>query len=315
MTAAKGTDAEVIELVEAHGPAEAARRLNVSVRALVSRRRRLEEKLGRRINGPEHQAAKPINSHPHRIVLDIPTGTVLVGGDAHYWPGPASTAHRAFVAFIKDLKPRAVVVNGDVFDGARISRHPPIGWAKMPTVQEELEAGQERMHEIDLACPRGCEKIWNLGNHDSRLETRLALVAPEYAQVRGTSLQDHFENWRPAWACWINDDVVIKHRFSGGMYAPRNNTLKAGKSMVTGHLHSAKVMPFTDYNGTRYGVDAGCLADTYGQQFRDYTEDGPRDWISGFCVLTFKDNRLLWPELVTVVDERHVQFRGEIIEV
>jgi hypothetical protein len=315
MVAAKCTDAEFIELVETYGLAETARRVGCSIRNVAGRRRRMEERLNRRINVPEHPRATPIASHPHRITLTIHDGVVLVGGDAHYWPGPASTAHRAFVAFVKKLKPVAVIANGDMFDGARISRHPPIGWAHTPTVKDELEVVQERMHEIERACPRGCEKIWNLGNHDARFETRIATVAPEYADVNGTSLQDHFNNWRPAWACWINDNVVIKHRFSGGMYAPRNNTLKAGKSMVTGHLHSAKVMPFTDYNGTRFGVDAGCLADTYGQQFRDYTEDSPRDWISGFCVLTFKNGILLWPELVTVLSEGRVQFRGEIIEV
>lgn len=315
MAAPKCSDAELIELIEAHGTEETARRLGVCSRAIRSRRRRLEAKLSRRINTPEHPRAHPIESHPHRIALTVPDGIVIVGGDAHYWPGPASAGHRAFVAFIKRLKPKAVIANGDMFDGARISRHPPIGWAHTPTVKDELEAVQDRLHEVVMAMPRGCRKLWPLGNHDQRLETRLALSAPEYAEVTGTSLQDHFPLWEPCWSVWINDTVVVKHRFSGGMYAPRNNVLKAGKSMITGHLHSAKVMPFTDYNGTRWGVDAGCLADAYGDQFRDYTEDSPRDWISGFCVLTFKGGELLWPELVTVRDAGSVQFRGEIIKV
>jgi hypothetical protein len=85
--------------------------------------------------------------------------------------------------------------------------------------------------------------------------------------------------------------------------------------MVTGHLHSAKVTPCTDYNGTRYGVDTGCLADTYHPAFQGYCEDSPRDWRASFCVLTFVDGQLLMPELVLVWDQTHVQFRGEIIEV
>jgi hypothetical protein len=119
--------------------------------------------------------------------------------------------------------------------------------------------------------------------------------------------------WKPCWSTWINDDVVVKHRFKGGMHAPQNNTLWSGRTMVTGHLHSAKVQPITDYNGTRYGVDTGCLAETFGEQFRDYTEDNPRNWRSGFCVLTFKGGKLLQPELVLAWDERHVEFRGEVI--
>jgi hypothetical protein len=108
---------------------------------------------------------------------------------------------------------------------------------------------------------------------------------------------------------------VIKHRYKGGAHAPFNNTITAGVSIITGHLHSQKVSPFSDYNGTRYGVDTGCLADPYHDAFQDYTEDNPKDWRSGFCVLTFHDGCLLPPELVTKWDEHHVYFRGSLHEV
>ena len=84
---------------------------------------------------------------------------------------------------------------------------------------------------------------------------------------------------------------------------------------MTGHLHSLKVTPLSDYNGTRFGVDTGTLADPYGPQFTDYTEDNPTDWRSGFVVLTFRDSRLLWPEVVHVVAEGLAEFRGELLSV
>lgn len=314
MVAAKSTDAEFIRLFEEIGPTETAKRLGVTNKNVYQRRRGIERKHSIRINGPEHHNAKPVAEHPSRVTLEIKTGVVLVGGDAHYWPGDPSTAHRAFVKFAKDMKPKAVIMNGDAFDGARISRHPPISWAEQPTVQQEIEVVQDRLHEIAMACPKGCRKAWPLGNHDARFETRLATAAPEYANVNGVSLHDHFPVWEPCWSVWINDDVVVKHRFKGGMHAPHNNTLWGGRTVVTGHLHSAKVQPISDYNGTRYGVDAGCLADPDHKAF-DYTEDNPRNWRSGFCVLTFKDGKLLMPELVTVWDDKSVQFRGEIIRV
>ena len=55
----------------------------------------------------------------------------------------------------------------------------------------------------------------------------------------------------------VNGNVVIKHRMKGGIHAAHKNTLHAGTTMVTGHLHSLKVTPFSDYNGTRWGVDTG----------------------------------------------------------
>jgi hypothetical protein len=85
--------------------------------------------------------------------------------------------------------------------------------------------------------------------------------------------------------------------------------------MVTGHLHSLKVTPWSDYTGDRYGVDSGTLAETDGPQFINYVEASPVNWRSGFVVLTFKDGRLLWPEVVKKWDDNSVQFRGEVIAV
>lgn len=252
--------------------------------------------------------------YPHRAILTIDDGVVLVGSDAHYWPGLISTAHRAFVRACRLLQPKAVILNGDMLDGATISRHPPIGWEQRPTLVDEIETVKERLAEIESAAPNA-RKIWTLGNHDGRFETRLATVAPEYAKLHGVHLKDHFPTWGAAWSCWINDDVVVKHRFKGGVHAAHNNALHAGKTMVTGHMHSLKVTPFTDYQGTRWGVETGTLADPEGPQFVDYTEDGPKNWRSGFVVLTFHKGRLLWPEVVHVIGEGEVEFRGQVYNV
>jgi hypothetical protein len=123
--------------------------------------------------------------------------------------------------------------------------------------------------------------------------------------------------WMPCWSLWINEDIVVKHRYKNGIHATHNNTIWSGKTMITGHLHSLKVTPFTDYDGTRFGVDTGTLAEVGGPQFTDYLEDNPVNWRAGFVVLTFWNGRLLDPELVRVLDEEKglVVFRGQVIEV
>lgn len=249
-----------------------------------------------------------------RLAVNVRNGTVLVGSDAHYLPGYATAAHRGFVKLCAELKPTVVVMNGDLFDGAAISRWPRIGWEARPNVKQELHAVTERLSEIEAAVP-GAAKVWTLGNHDMRYELRLAQVAPEYEGTPGFTLKEHFPLWRPCWSIWVNDDVVIKHRFKNGVHAAYNSTVHAGKSLVHGHLHSLKVYPFTDYNGTRYGCDAGTMADAFGGAFEGYMEDNPRSWRSGFLVLTFHNGKLLIPEMVSVFDENSVQFRGKVISV
>lgn len=319
MTAARCSDADFIALFERLGAAETARRLKLNERKVFERRVNLEKKIGRQIKSPNiaKGVTRLAEEHPGRLQFDIADGIVLAASDPHYWPGKASTAHRAFVRFCKELKPKIVIMNGDVLDGAGISRHAPIGWEHRPSLIQEIESCQERLGEIVEACSgRKTLFVWPLGNHDARFETRLATVAPEYAKIKGVHLSDHFgAEWQPCWSAFINDNVVVKHRFKSGIHAPHNNTMWAGRTMVTGHLHSLKVQALSDYNGTRWGVDTGTMADPYGEQFADYTEDSPRSWRSGFAVLTFYHGELLWPEVVHAVRPGIVDFRGQLLEV
>lgn len=313
------SDEEFIKLFTTIGPTKLAKKFDISVRGVFKRRDRLEQYYKNVLHTPNLSRERRVHAveHPPRYQIEVNDGVVLVGADAHIWPGPKSTAMRAFIKFCKGVdgeRPKAVIMNGDVLDFPQISRHLPIGWETLPTVENEIESAQDILSEIEKATFKA-EKIWCLGNHDGRFETRLANLAPEYAKVHGVHLRDHFPNWTPCWSTWINDDTVIKHRFKGGIHAVYNNTVQSGTHIVTGHLHSAKVTPFTDYNGTRYGVDTGCLAETFARAFTDYMEENPRNWRSAFCVLTYYKGKLLIPELVLTLDEEHVQFRGKVISV
>lgn len=248
-----------------------------------------------------------------RVSTVLENGKIVIFSDAHYWPGYISTAHRALIQVIKTEKPAIVVCNGDAFDGAQISRFGRNQWSKAPTVVEELKAVKERLGEVEKAA-KGAKLFWPFGNHDSRFETALSNKVSEFEGVEGFHLKDHFPLWTPCWSLFINDDIVIKHRIRGGVHATRNNTLAAGRTTVTGHLHQLKVTPFADYNGNRYGIDCGTLADPYGPQFQ-YAEDNPQDWRSGFIVLSIRDGSLLHPLIAQVRSEGEVEYKGEIIQV
>lgn len=319
MPRAKVTEDDFIRLFESCGAAETARRLNVAPTNVFQRRRRIEAERGIEIRNPvipNKNAWTHVRGYqkPQALHAVVENGVVLVGSDSHYWPGIVSTAHRAFVKFCRTLKPSIVIKNGDELDCARLSPFPAIGWARRPTMRREVETAKLRLREIAKASGVA-ERYWPLGNHDARFETRLVTFAPDYARRHGVHLGDHFPDWTPCWSVWINGDTVVKHRFKGGLHATTANALWSGKNIVTGHLHACQARPLTDYNGTRWGVDCGTLADIYGPQFNDYLEDNPRNWRSGFAVLTFRNRKMLQPELVLVHDETHVDFRGQLIEV
>lgn len=311
----KTTDQEFIAAWQEHGGKieDVAAAVGVDARRVLTRRRAIEQRHGIQLVAGKKALDMVIKANRAVVELTVPDGVIIVGSDAHVWPGEWTTAQRAFHHFAKKLKPAAIILNGDVFDGARVSRHPSIGWEKTPTVKDELDAVGKFLAPLEKI--PGAKKIWTLGNHDLRIESRIANTLPELAGVKGVHLKDFFPAWAPCWRVDINDDLVVKHRLANGLHAVYNNTLKSGRSIATGHLHSLKVTPWTDYNGTRYGIDTGTLADIDGEQFLNYTEAGPTNWRSGFAVLTFKAGRLLWPEIVAKVDDEHVEFRGELIRV
>ena len=319
------SDKEFEDYYRTKGPRWISRQIKINRKSIQQRRDELEKKTGRKIRAEEritmaghrlppddleYYIAEPIG----RLLHTVKNGVVLIGSDAHYWPGVITAAHKAFVQFCKELKPTIVIKNGDELDGASISRHPPIGWERHPTLVEEIECVKERLEEIRLAAPKGTKLYWPAGNHDMRFEMRLATVAPEYAKINGIHLKDHFPWWEPCWSVWINNEVVVKHRYKSGIHAPWNNAITAGKTIITGHLHSLKVYPVTDYNGTRWGVDCGTLSEPFGPQF-NYAEDNPRNQRSGFVVLTFVDGMMLQPETVRVIDNDRVDFRGKIVRI
>jgi hypothetical protein len=310
----KISDEEFLRLWdELKSPVKVARLTGISERRVHSRRRSLESKLNLNL-----LTGKPIHIQKARHEAGLTDGIAIIFSDAHFWPGLRTTAFKGLLWAINELKPHVVIANGDIFDGSSISRHARINWSAVPNVKQELQACQEALKEIEDACEKArhhTQLIWPLGNHDSRFETRLSEVASQFEGIVGTALKDHFPKWHPCWSCWLSDNVVVKHRYKGGVHATHNNTVNSGVTTITGHLHSLKVTPFGDYNGTRWGVDTGTLAEIDGPQFIDYLEDGPVNWRSGFAVITMKDGKPLWPELVSKHAEGIINFRGQLIDV
>lgn len=311
---AKCSDEEFARLFQSLGATETARQLGCNERSVYARRARLAQ--FEPIAAPTRQTVE----FPGRVPLSIKNGTVLIGGDAHIWPGPASTCMRAFKKFCDDIKPTAVILNGDVLDFPRISRHPQ-NWESAPDPQEEIEAAQDYLSDLVQACSRKTHKVWTIGNHDQRFEGMIANSIPQYRGVKGVHLADHFPAWQKAMSCMINEDVrggetMVKHiPKGGGMNATRGSALNGGISFVHNHLHAQNVRPISDYRyHDHYGVDTGMLADKEHRAF-GYCQDSPLDWRPGFALLTYKDGVLMPPELVTKMSPNTVWFRGQVHKV
>ena len=319
----KKSDDDFIALWKKLGsPTLVGKELGVNPRSALTRRRNLEIRYN--IKLPTHNSQrdekkeKPkkidLAAHNVRRGIDVDkVKRVIVFSDAHFTDTP-TTAFKALLKMIKEFKPQVIVCNGDAFDGQVLSRFPSINYDQKPTVLEELKACRYHLDEIEKVRPAGCRLIWTLGNHDMRYEAWLVNKVPEYSGVDGFSLKYHFPNWETCWSFWVGEDTIIKHRHRGGRNAGYANLQAAGNTnIITGHTHVLAIQPITNYQGTYWGVQTGCLADPMSPTF-EYCEDGPKDWRSGFVMLSFDQGRMLMPEMIMVSDEQNgeYEFRGKI---
>jgi hypothetical protein len=305
------SDEEIITAMKRFGSTKlAAEFVGMSVRGFGQRKAKIQ--MDRGIPLPAYCAPQESKRNTYipenRRVIEhtVENGHVFIASDCHYWPEESTTAHKAFVKLITEFKPMSLVLNGDVFDGARISRHAALMGTNPPTPKQEIEACQDRLDEIAKAS-KNAVKLWTYGNHDVRLFNYIAQNAPELSEF--SDLFAYFPGWHTGWRIDINGSVIIKHRYHNGIHSTWNNALKSGRSIITGHLHQLKITPFSDYDGRRWGVDSGTLAEPYSDQFV-YTEMNSVNWCSGFAVLTFENGKLLPPELCEVIGGV-AYFRGQ----
>lgn len=241
---------------------------------------------------------------PQMLSYEVIDGCVLVGGDLHLWPGHMPLMWQAFCAVAHKLRPQAIVLNGDMIDGARVSRHGALLGAKAPKIDEEIDA----LHDAMRMLPHATNQIWPIGNHDQRVNNYLANAAPELDEYVGR-LEDRFPQWECCYGVTFGD-VEVRHRFRGGIHAAWNNALHAGISTVTGHTHQLQITAVRNRNGTHWGVEAGMLGDPRSRAF-EYHEGQPSRAHEGFVVLTFdEDGKLMPPEFCEMVRGRPV-FRGK----
>ncbi len=333
------SDEEFIELWKANpSPTLVAKLTKVNVRNTMARRRSIEIRHGielktdlsykeksneelikqqkQKANERQENLQKRLNAVTHSVRrgMELEKGRIIIFSDAHF-TNYTTTAFKALIKFIEHFKPKAIICNGDAFDGAVLSRFPKINYDRQPSVLDELNYCKTHLDAIVKVKPAGCRLIWTLGNHDMRYESALVSRAPEFSGVDGFNLKYHFPEWETCWSFWVNDDTVIKHRHKGGRYAGYNNVQASFCNIFTGHTHVLTLSPISTFDQkTFWGVQTGTLADPNDEAFQ-YTEDNAKDWRQGFIMASWEEGRLLMPEMIMACGEDEVEFRGEILKV
>lgn len=321
MASPKVSDQEFIKLWHSVGsPAELARIIGVAETNIYARRKRVEKRLGITLqtvaaNGRDYPYSPPTQFERRRL-FTVKDGSVVIFSDPHWLPDHSTVGQEALERVIKKVKPVGIICGGDAADGDTISRYDPTrGHHKRFTVREEMECVKMHFDSLDAVIDRFCPnafRAWTLGNHDVRLSRFVATRAPEMLDMPYTRLEDWVPRWPLSWTVEINSNTpgmtVVRHRNQAGMLHLQGQ--KAGCHYVHGHVHKLNVHTLATFSGYRFSVDTGSLADPESGGF-DYGEGGANH-CQGFAVLTYRDYKLLMPELVYVQDGT-AYFRNEVI--
>lgn len=304
------SDAELVEtykiLQSCNGNIpEAARILKIMPQTIHHRMHRFRARFPNGIG--EKEVVAETWTYPRSIKIDAPSTRWIVGSDLHVWTGEPPEIYRAFCLVAKRLKVDGIILNGDIIDGARISRYGTPLRSKSPKISQEIETAKRWLKLL----PNTKYRCWTMGNHDIRLDNYIAANASELDDYI-MSLKEHFPIWEMSYAFELNGNTEIRHRFRSGIHAAWNNTLHGGINMLTGHTHQLSVAAQRDRRGTRYGIETGTLADPSGPQF-EYTEGAPSRAQMGFVVISFdEEGYMMPPELCEMIRGRPV-FRGDLV--
>ena len=251
-------------------------------------------------------------SHLPQKEITLLNGTVVIFSDAHVIPGAGhSVAAKALLKVLDLVHPDIVIDGGDSFDFASISKHEKLGWANQYSVKEELEAGLELLRDVSSAS-KGAAHYMLESNHVTRYNKFLTKHCPQFRGVKGFNFQDQLpKGWEYQLSLLINKNTIFLHGWHGGVHCSYQNVAKAGISIVTGHIHSLDVKPYVDYNGARYGISTGTLAEIQDNPLFGYTGGTPLNWMSGFVVLNYAEGILLYPELCHIAKNGKAYFRGK----
>lgn len=171
----------------------------------------------------------------------------------------------AALNYIRREKVDTIILNGDIIDGARISRHPQT--PDQPKFLHELELCKSFLKGLRADFPHA-RILFKLGNHEDRLEAYLMKNAAELAGLVDFNKLLDLENLGielvPSTAFMKHLGTYIVHghemRVSGGVNPARGLLLKSFDNTIMGHVHKTSQASGKNLSGVFIRTHTvGCL--------------------------------------------------------
>ena len=204
------------------------------------------------------------------ISYEIKQSRILIISDLHF-PYQDNEAISLALDYGKDKKIDCIILNGDIFDFATISRHEK-DWRSRNVVQE-FEAVKSFFKTLRLHFPK-TKIVYKYGNHDERYEKFLYAKAPEIFDMPEFQLEiilklgelkiDIVKDKRPI----ILGKLTVLHGHElfgmGGVNPARATFTKTMEDTLVGHYHRTSSHSEPTMNNRLINVHSqGCLCEMH----------------------------------------------------
>jgi predicted phosphodiesterase len=204
------------------------------------------------------------------IPFEVNYSKILILSDLHF-PYQDNKAIELALKYGEKNKMDCILINGDLFDFATISRHEK-DWRhrslvdEIDTVKEFFDYLQHRFPNVKI--------IFKEGNHDERFDKWLFHKSPEFFDISGLTLKDVLK-LNEKGIDYVCDRLPVKigkllvlhgHELngSGGVNPARATFLKTIANVLIGHCHRTSQHTEPTLNGdVIVSTSTGCLCGMY----------------------------------------------------
>jgi predicted phosphodiesterase len=204
------------------------------------------------------------------IPFEVNYSKILILSDLHF-PYQDNKAIELALKYGEKNKMDCILINGDLFDFATISRHEK-DWRhrslvdEIDTVKEFFDYLQHRYPNVKI--------IFKEGNHDERFDKWLFHKSPEFFDISGLTLKDVLK-LNEKGIDYVCDRLPVKigkllvlhgHELngSGGVNPARATFLKTIANVLIGHCHRTSQHTEPTLNGdVIVSTSTGCLCGMY----------------------------------------------------
>jgi hypothetical protein len=227
---------------------------------------------------------------------------------------------------IKEIKPKGIILNGDIFDCGFCSRHdiftpPKCHWSDDDFYEASVKDYEEGIKFFDTLqrLARGATKIFNLGNHEVWLTDFIAKAPKSRSALFG--LDERFQLKKKGWKINPYKKIfklgklrVVHTLFDsnsrgGGRHHAAKHIDTMGASVIYGHFHdiqiSSKVTPEAI---SHMAWCNGCLCELNPA----YLRNGPQNWSHGFANVYLRKSGNFQVDLLRIIEGKVVVHGKEL---